>query len=117
MGPDPTGGSAPAESSHAPYQLLTHKELGEPSHRTNASPLDGEDSVTYGIYDMSLERFYCEEYDCGRGFSSMAYLESHTRYFHANNVSGNITSHHCRANTDTRQPAQAVEGEKEIATS
>jgi len=31
---------------------------------------------------MSIERFYCQEYDCGKGFSATTHLESHTRFFH-----------------------------------
>lgn len=28
------------------------------------------------------QRFYCQEHECGRGFSSEAHLQSHTRFFH-----------------------------------
>ena len=34
-----------------------------------------------------LGRFYCQEYDCGRGFSSKVHLESHMRVFHLEQAS------------------------------
>ena len=89
--PDPIGESAQAESSHATPQSPAPGWLGEPSHGTNVPPQDSYGLVTSGIYNMSLERFYCDDFNCGRGFSSKAQLESHTRFFHPNNVSGAFT--------------------------
>jgi len=48
---------------------------------------------------MSLEKFYCEEYDCGKGFSSKAILDSHTKFFHSKNVSGDFTPLRARADS------------------
>ena len=48
---------------------------------------DTEDTTLSTPNETKSERVYCQEYDCGRGFSSKAYLESHVRYFHSKWVS------------------------------
>ena len=113
--PEPTGDSAPAGSSYATPLSQNSGELG-PSCRTNGSPWDTEDSVVRSIHDMSSGRFYCEESDCGRGFSSKAHLQSHTRFFHRIDVSANCTPLPLEQSPISRQPAQTMEGgEDDIA--
>ncbi|KAF9644247.1 hypothetical protein BDM02DRAFT_1054294 [Thelephora ganbajun] len=74
--------SAPAELPYATSFYQASGELEEPSRQTNFSPQDSEDSVAFDTYDAQFGRFYCQEYDCGRGFSSEVHLESHKRFFH-----------------------------------
>jgi len=76
-----TSSSAPAELSHAPPLCQTSGGVEESSHRSNVPSQDSENSAP--LYaNMPPGRVYCQEYDCGRGFSSEAHLESHTRFFH-----------------------------------
>lgn len=89
--PEFIGNSTLAESPRAPSLFLTSGEPEEPNYRTNATPQDYEDSTVLDTYDVRLERFYCEEHDCGRGFSSKAHLQSHTRFFHPTKVGDNFT--------------------------
>ncbi|KAF9788544.1 hypothetical protein BJ322DRAFT_1106523 [Thelephora terrestris] len=53
-----------------------------PSTWTSGPVQTHEDSATGSTHNLTLGRFYCQEHDCGRGFSSEAHLESHTRFFH-----------------------------------
>jgi len=74
--------SAPAEPSYPTLSYQTSGEVGESSRHTSVPLQNGESSVLLGAHNLPLERFYCQEYECGRGFSSEAHLESHTRFFH-----------------------------------
>lgn len=85
--PEPTGDGAPAGSPYTAPLSPNSGELG-PSRQTNSSPWGTEGSVVRSVHNMSLGRFYCEEYDCGKGFSSEEHLELHMRLFHLTKVSG-----------------------------
>jgi len=87
-----TVNNPPAESPHTNSLPLTFGELEEPSRPTSAPHRDGGDSVAPVIHDMSLGRFYCEEYDCGGVFLSKAHLESHMIFFHPEEVGGDLFS-------------------------
>jgi len=44
----------------------------------------GADDITVSLTNETVSgRVYCQEHDCGRGFSSEAHLESHMRFFHS----------------------------------
>ena len=85
------GNSAPAKSSHATSLFETSRQQERSSRRTGVSPWGDKDPAILGPYDTPLERFYCEEDDCGRGFSSKAHLKLHGKFFHPAKVSGNFT--------------------------
>jgi len=70
---------------------LTFGESEEPSHPISAPHQDSGDLVVPGIHDMSLRRFYCEEYDCGGGFLSKAHLELHVKIFHPKEVGSDLS--------------------------
>jgi len=78
-GPRLPSNSIPAESSHITYLSQASGEAGGP---TNELSQGSKSSVALNIHDLPLGRFYCGEYDCGRGFSSKAHLDSHTMFFH-----------------------------------
>jgi len=77
-----------AGPSHATFPYQTSREVEELSRQTSVSPRDSERPIIFGGFGMTIsaERFYCQEYDCGKGFSSKAHLESHTRFFHPQKV-------------------------------
>ena len=91
MVPESTSDVAPAGWSHPTSSFLTFGEPDESNRRYIPLSQDRGGPTVPDIYDMPLERFYCEEYDCGRVFSSEAHLKSHTRFFHPTKVSGDFT--------------------------
>jgi len=74
---------APTERS---YITSAHR-APEVAHRGRGTTTPSENHVfdgsgAAGIHDLLNGRFYCQEYDCGRGFSSEEHLHSHVRFFH-----------------------------------
>lgn len=77
--------SVPPGSSQATPLLWVPGEAKYPSVWTDfvsrsdggVAPLDAVDG-----HNPPPRRFYCQEYECGRGFSSEAHLQSHTKFFH-----------------------------------
>ena len=96
--------------SHATSPYQTFRKVEEPSRQTSVPPRDGEDSIVFGGY--GIEWLNCQEYDCGKGFSSRAHLESHMRFFHPKKVG--IIFPPRSAKVDTyEQPTQTTERVKE----
>ena len=83
--------SGPAKPSHTTSFFETSRRLERSSRRTDVSPWDGKDPAILGTYDTPLERFYCEDDGCGRGFSSKTHLKLHRKFFHLPKVSSNFT--------------------------
>ena len=77
--------SMTVELTRATFPYQASREVEEPTRQTSVSPEDPAISGGSGS-GMSIERFYCQEYDCGKGFSSKTHLESHTRFFHPKKV-------------------------------
>lgn len=64
----PTAQSVPTYANDATRLLQI-------SHNTN-------DTATFNTNESTSGRVYCQEPDCGRGFSSETYLGPHTKFFH-----------------------------------
>jgi len=65
-----------------PLPVSTPMRIGDAAELLHGS--HGSDGTTASkTNETESERAYCQEYDCGRGFSSKPYLESHMRYFHS----------------------------------
>jgi hypothetical protein len=80
------GSSVPVESAHATPIRWVPGEARYPSIWTATLPQSGEDPSHFGTHNLPLQRFYCPEHDCGRGFSSEVHLETHARFFHPKKV-------------------------------
>ena len=76
----------PVGSSSATPLLWAPGEVRYPSIWTNGPLRTNEVSAAVETRNLPLGRFYCQEHDCGRGFSSEAHLESHARFFHQKKV-------------------------------
>jgi len=74
--------SIPVASSSATPLLWAPGEVRYPSIWTNGPLRTNEVSATVDTRNLPLGRFYCQEHDCGRGFSSEAHLKSHAGFFH-----------------------------------
>jgi len=84
------------ESPPATPLLQAPGEVKYPSIWTNGPLQANGDSGDVGTSDPSFGWYYCQEFDCEKGFSSEAHLESHVRLFHR------------------MKPAKASEEEKEV---
>jgi len=85
------------ESPPATPLLWAPGEVRYPSIWTNGPLQANEDSAGVGTSNSSFGWYYCQEFNCERGFSSEAHLESHVRIFHQ------------------MKPATTLEEEKEVA--
>lgn len=90
------------------FGYLSH-DIAIPSNNN-----DFEGSSAAGVHDSSIGRFYCQEYDCGKGFSLEAHLNSHTRFFHPKKVGNGLPSGGAGLMSLGKR-SQIQEGEKKIA--
>lgn len=74
---------------HIAYLPLCHFIIAHTGPETigSSDSEESNDSDDTKKNEVKSGRFYCQEHDCGRGFSSKEYLESHMRYFHSRRVS------------------------------
>ena len=86
--------NVPTISPRSASPSSTSEESEESSDQTNGPPQDGDgELIDLDMESMSLEQWYCQEYDCGRSFLSKAHLDSH-KFFHSYEVSDKSSLYH-----------------------
>lgn len=90
-----------------PLYVTSVHWVPEVEHRNHGSTVPFENNVfegssTAGIHDLPTGRFYCQEYDCGRGFSSNEHLDSHLKFFHPKKVGNALSSGGTKADVNEK---------------